>query len=121
MTVIAIALGGALGACLRAACHGALARHLGAGFPHGVYVVNALGSLLLGLVSGSMPPLGGGEWHTFIATGFCGSFTTFSTFAYGGTALIVERRFAALTAHIAANVLLSFAAAMLGLALASPR
>jgi len=119
MHVLAIALGGALGASLRAALNAALATRLGTAFPHGVYAVNVLGSFLLGFLSNTAARAGTGLWYEMLATGFCGSLTTFSTFAYGGTALLVERRYAALAAHVAVNVVPSYVAALLGLALAS--
>ncbi len=83
--------------------------------------MNTAGSLLLGFVTAAATPDElASVWYTFVAVGFCGSLTTFSSFAYGGTVLLLERRHTALILHIAANVGLSFAAALLGLALASP-
>lgn len=45
--------------------------------PWGILTVNVLGSLLMGVVIAALS----GPWALFAGTGFCGSFTTFSTFA----------------------------------------
>ncbi len=81
--LLAIALGGALGALARHKV-GSLAMHwLGSGFPYGTLAVNLAGSFLLGLLTGGLAfrfnlPL---EARAFLMVGFCGAFTTFSTFA----------------------------------------
>jgi CrcB protein len=90
--LLAIALGGALGALARHKV-GSLAMHwLGSGFPYGTLAVNLAGSFLLGLLTGGLAfrfnlPL---EARAFLMVGFCGAFTTFSTFALD-FALLTER------------------------------
>ena len=80
MTWISIAIGGALGSISRYGIGLALARF--ESFPFGTLAANALGSLIIGLAAGF--------WDSdqrktpialFIITGFCGGFTTFSTFS----------------------------------------
>lgn len=81
--LVAIALGGAFGALARHKV-GSFAMHwLGMDFPFGTLTVNVAGSFLLGLLAGGLAfkfslPL---EARAFLLIGFCGSFTTFSTFA----------------------------------------
>lgn len=90
--LLAIALGGALGALARHKV-GSLAMHwLGSGFPYGTLAVNLAGSFLLGVLTGGLAfrfnlPL---EARAFLMVGFCGAFTTFSTFALD-FALLTER------------------------------
>jgi CrcB protein len=52
-------------------------------FPYGTFIINILGSFLIGLVYGAADRSGylNNWWVLFLATGFCGGFTTFSTFA----------------------------------------
>lgn len=76
MIVVAVAIGGGLGAGLRWLADAVLPRP--AGFPVGITAVNILGSLLLGVVVG----LGiedGTVWATALTVGVLGGFTTFST------------------------------------------
>lgn len=47
-------------------------------FPMGTLTVNAIGSLLIGLLLGACRP---GGWYYLCVVGFCGGFTTFSTFS----------------------------------------
>ena len=76
--ILLVALGGALGSVCR---HLISKLSLGT-FPWGTLTVNILGSLLIGLLTGLM--LRGSvspEMKLLLVTGFCGGFTTFSTFA----------------------------------------
>jgi CrcB protein len=73
MIWILIAIGGAAGACLRALA----GRLIVCDFPWATLAVNCLGSFILAaLMAGRIPA----HMEALLATGFCGAFTTFSTF-----------------------------------------
>lgn len=84
MTVLAIAVGGALGAVTRYFLAVRLYESLGVGFPWGTFGVNIFGSFMLGAVlalgeeRGAFSP----EVRAAITVGFLGGLTTFSTFIY---------------------------------------
>lgn len=61
-----------------------------AAFPYGTFVVNILGCFLIGLFYGlsERGALVSPEWRMFLTVGFCGGFTTFSTFANENLALL---------------------------------
>lgn len=91
----AVMAGGALGALLRFAVGQALP-HSGDGFPIATFVVNITGAFGLG-VAGVMliERLAPGRYlRHFIAIGFFGAYTTFSTMALEGVRLLEARRFA---------------------------
>lgn len=81
--VLLVFIGGGFGSVLR---YG-LAKFLNpveSGFPYGTFLANILGSLLIGIILGIAAKNNAlSQNHTLLlATGFCGGFTTFSTFAY---------------------------------------
>jgi CrcB protein len=116
---VAIAAGGAAGACSRASIYVVTARVSKKGswadYPHGTWIANTLGSLILGLLSGLTLSL-----HVsigvrdYVGTGFCGSLTTFSTFSNDSFLLIEKRRWPQLIAHVGSNLVFGFGAAALG-------
>jgi CrcB protein len=58
-----------------------LAQHAGPRFPFPTFLINVAGSLLLGLLVGYLHNRPNSSLSLFCGVGFCGSFTTFSTFS----------------------------------------
>lgn len=79
-----LALGGAAGALSRVGLSAAVQRWHGGPWPVGTFAVNALGCLLFGLIAGAAAA--SGRWSPAVTVallgGFCGAFTTFSSFAH---------------------------------------
>lgn len=80
-----VAVGGALGSVARFWCSGAVARLIGETFPWGTLGVNIVGSFIIGFAATAMGPDGrmfaGTTARQFVMAGFCGGFTTFSSFS----------------------------------------
>lgn len=116
LNVGAVAAGGALGATLRyltgMALHRVLLVYPGAA----TLLVNVVGSLLIGLLLGGLPP----SWlsdrlRLFLVTGVLGGLTTFSSLAYETVSMSQTHSARWLgVAHLAANVVLGLAAVLLG-------
>ena len=88
------------------------------GLPVNVLVVNVLGSFILGLFSVLSVAFNlDSQYSLFMAVGFCGSFTTMSSFALETTNLLEANRFTLLALNILANVGLSLGAIIGGRAL----
>ena len=81
--VLAVLCGGALGAVCRVEIGDMVTQMAGAVLPVGILCVNMAGSLLLGMLMGAASRAVSGypTATAFFATGFCGAFTTFSSFA----------------------------------------
>ena len=113
-SILAIAVGAALGALLR----WVLGTKLNSAFPTippGTLVANLIGAYVIGLwiaAFAAMPALSP-EWRLLIITGFCGGLTTFSTFSAEITLLLQQGRlvwaFGAVAAHVVGSVLMTFA------------
>jgi fluoride exporter len=90
-TLVAVASGGALGAVSRYVLGGWIQGMSDGSFPWGTWTVNVLGSLLLGFAMVWLTEaLASSELRLFVAMGFLGSFTTFSTFSFETVELIRE-------------------------------
>jgi fluoride exporter len=113
--LVAIALGGVIGAAARYAVAEAVPVS-DQGFPTATFLVNVVGAFLLGVVVvlsvDRLPP--SRYLRPFVATGIMGAFTTFSTLAVE-TVLLVDRDRAALAAtYVGATLVVGLAAAWLG-------
>lgn len=83
----------------------------GTRMPWGTLVVNVLGSFILGSLIGPELPV---RWDLALGVGFCGSFTTFSTFAAQSDALRAEGHGDLAWANVAVNTLACVGAATVG-------
>ncbi|MEA3056915.1 MAG: fluoride exporter [Actinomycetota bacterium] len=118
--LVGVGVAGAIGAPARYVIDRAITRRRSGPFPVGTFVVNVSGSLLLGLLVGAALYHGfSGAPRAWLATGFCGAYTTFSTFGLETVALgeRAERRTAG--AYVAASTIIGCAAAAAGLAIAA--
>ncbi|NBM20842.1 fluoride efflux transporter CrcB [Streptomyces sp. GC420] len=104
MNWLLVAVGAALGAPLRYLTDRAVQARHDSVFPWGTFVVNAAGSLVLGLLTGAAPVLAP-DAFTLLGTGLCGALTTYSTFSYE-TLRLAERGWKFLAAANAAGTLL---------------
>lgn len=113
---IAIAAGGALGAVARYGVGIWAAGRWGSAFPWGTFLINVSGSLLLGLFSAwSVRRVGlPTELRLFFAVGFCGAYTTFSTFALDTITLGQAHQFSASLTNALLTNAVCLAAAALG-------
>lgn len=92
-TYLLVAAGGALGSVLRYGMARMLPRLQPGTFPWATFCINLLGCLLIGLLAGKLDKsawLQSTGW-ALLATGFCGGFTTFSTFALENIQLLREQ------------------------------
>lgn len=119
INALLVALGGAFGALARYGVNAALL-NLPARFPWATLAVNVTGSFLLGVVLRSFEGTPNtAAWRALLAVGFCGAYTTFSTFSYESVRLMQERQWLAAGTNIAANMLLCLLAVLAGFAVAS--
>ena len=114
-----IAAGSAIGGASRYLLGGVVQRAAGSGFPIGTLVVNLTGSFLLGLflryaMDTPLTP----EWRAFLTVGFCGGYTTFSTFSYETVALMEDGQWSRAAVYVGLSLVLALAATMLGFAAA---
>ncbi len=114
-----VALGGGIGAGLRHLVNLGALRALGPSFPWGTLAVNIIGSLAMGLLVGVLAARvqASAELRLFAATGVLGGFTTFSAFSLDAVTLFERGQAGSALVYVAASVILSIAALMLGLAL----
>lgn len=116
-----IALGSALGGCARYAVSMASLRWLGDAFPYGTLIINIAGSALIGWLFAVIGPGAAGpaaaNLRQFLMTGFCGGFTTFSSFSLETMSLARSGHVARAAVYIAASVLLCVAGVWLGYSL----
>ena len=116
MNVLYVALGSALGGVCRHLV--SLALKAPKGFPWGTFAVNVAGALAIGLLSGALAKgLGGAHAATirlFAVVGFCGGFTTFSTFSNEAFRMLENAQWGQAAAYVGGSLLAGLAAVALG-------
>jgi CrcB protein len=111
-----ISLGAVLGANLRYFLTRIITRFSDAAIPWGTLIINVTGSLILGffLVWTTERVLANPLWRLLVAIGFCGSYTTFSSFAFETMGYFQQGHWTLFAANILANNLLCFLSVLAG-------
>ena len=119
-TFWAIAIGAAVGGVSRYYLSAAVQHRMGSTFPWGTLVINVTGSLVLGFIMryAISTPSVSVEMRALLTTGFCGGYTTFSTYSYETAALIEDGQLGRAGTYALASVLLALAGTFGGFALA---
>lgn len=118
MTLFVMLLAGAAGAIGRFELDGAVQRRGDGSYPWGTFWINVSGCLALGLITGYADHHSAAAFHTIAGTGFCGAYTTFSTFSVESVRLVEDRRYVAAARYVLTSLLAGGAAAAVGLAIA---
>ena len=120
MLIAGIVIAGAFGAITRYLVDRTVQSRTFGLAPVGILVVNVSGSLLLGFITGlalyhALPDTP----RTILGTGFCGAYTTFSTFTFETLELADARQTRRAVGNVLASLTLPVFAAALGLAIAA--
>jgi CrcB protein len=117
---LAISLAAIVGANLRYLLGRLAAREFGSVFPYGTLGINIVGSFIVGffVIWTSERVLIDPRWRLLVVVGFCGSFTTFSSYAFESMAFFEQGQWGLMLANVFGNNLLCLAGALAGIALA---
>lgn len=117
---LAISVAAIVGANLRYLLSRLAAIELGSVFPYGTLFINIVGSFIVGffVIWASERVLIDPRWRLLVVVGFCGSFTTFSSYAFETMAYFEQGHWGLMLANILSNNLLCLGAALAGMAVA---
>ena len=115
--IVALGVGGGLGALLRYFVDSAIQPAWWPGFPFGIFIVNVTGGLAMGLITAlaALKFQMSLELRTFLTTGILGGYTTFSTFSLQSALLIERGAYAQAAAYVLGSTVLSILAIFVGL------
>ena len=111
MTLLLVAIGGAIGSMARYLFSTAVLRATGSLFPAGTFAVNVVGCVVFGLIAGAaeqrvqVAP----ELRVFLLVGVLGGFTTFSSYAFESFGLIRDGQFAWAAVNVVGQVVAGLA------------
>jgi fluoride exporter len=116
---LAISVAAIVGANLRYLLSRIAARQFGPVFPYGTLFINVVGSFIVGffIIWTTERVLIDPRWRLLVVIGFCGSFTTFSSYAFETMAYFEQGQWGLLAVNILSNNLLCLGAALAGMAL----
>jgi CrcB protein len=118
LPALLVAIGGASGATARYSLDRFISSRSERDFPFGTFLVNASGALFLGLLAGlGLHHLLGVLPTALLATGFCGGYTTFSTFSYETVSLLASGSLFEAALNLYLSVTVGLLAAGAGIAL----
>lgn len=114
-TILYIFLGGGLGSVLRY-LFSILIQNTKHGFPFATFLVNVLGSFLIGILLAYFQKnnIENNPLTSFLVIGFCGGFTTFSTFSKESILLFQQQQYSMFLIYVFASILICFLATFIG-------
>ncbi len=121
MAVLLVALGGALGSVTRYLVGGWIADRLGVSFPYGTLVINLTASFVIGFFLAFAQERAGLNpyWRLFVAVGFVGGYSTFSTYEYEAVRLLQDGEMLFAAIYLVGSMAGGAIAAITGIAVGS--
>ncbi|MGY3052266.1 CrcB protein [Pedobacter sp. UYEF25] len=115
--IVIIFFGGGLGSVLRFIVNRWIAGSINTAFPYGTFLVNVTGCFLIGFFVFYTETLGASalSWRLFLITGFCGGYTTFSSFSFENVQLMSDHQIFTTFLYAFASIALGFLAAYGGI------
>lgn len=119
-TLLLVGVGGFFGSIARYGISHIVNKYVSNPFPYATFTVNIVGCFLIGLFFGLAQRGGWMAEHGWLvfATGFCGAFTTFSTFALENNALLQEQRITTSIIYTALSIAIGIILCRIGINLA---
>jgi len=117
---LAISVAAIVGANLRYLLSRLAALELSSVFPYGTLFINIVGSFIVGffVIWTTQRALVDPRWRLLVVVGFCGSFTTFSSYAFETMAYFEQGQWGLMLANVLTNNILCLGGALAGMALA---
>ena len=121
MAVLLVALGGALGSVARYLVGGWISDRLGVSFPYGTLVINLTASFVIGFFLALAQERAGLSpyWRLFVAVGFVGGYSTFSTYEYEAVRLLQDGEMLFAAIYLVGSMAGGAIAAITGIAVGS--
>lgn len=117
---LVISVAAIVGANLRFFLSRLAAKEFGPVFPYGTLIINIVGSFIVGffIIWTSERVLLDPHWRLLVVVGFCGSFTTFSSYAFETMSYFEQGQWGLMLTNFLSNNLLCLGSALVGMALA---